>query len=428
MILHKNFRLLVMGLALMVSRLSGAAISNYEDVIVGERASGMAGAFTAIADDPSGMLYNPAGLVYAQDDYISLSVNSFQSKTLIYKDIFPGKDYTLKSNAFIPAFFGFINKYDFGAVGFSVIVKDMQSFDQNDRLEGLTQDPKGVYAINRQFSLEAQRYLLGPSVAIPISSNLSVGLSLFAKYTKQKFLDAQLNVFNPGDAGPYILSTSYLNESTFAFEPRLGILYSPVDKVSIGLNLIQGFHLTGKGSSRVLVSQADKTDQTTPKIPVGKFNEDLALITQDGFSQRDLLPFQASLGVAWYPSKDWLWAADFRYYGADPAYLEMDAVATFNASLGAEYYLDSRLPLRLGIFTNRAATPPVSQSSINQDTHIDFYGGSAGLSFVSPGSSLSMSFQYSTGSGESQIISNTTAVQKVVGNQMSVFFSGAYQL
>jgi hypothetical protein len=96
--------------------------------------------------------------------------------------------------------------------------------------------------------------------------------------------------------------------------------------------------------------------------------------------------------------------------------------------VGAEYYLDARLPLRMGVFTNRAATPALSESAVNQDTHVDFYGGSAGLSFVSPGSSLSMSFQYSAGNGESQIISNTTAVQKVVGNQLSVFFSGAYQL
>ena len=57
---------------------------HYQNFIVGERAAGMGGAFTAIADDPSATYYNPAGLVGAQKDILSasLSVYGFQQQSL----------------------------------------------------------------------------------------------------------------------------------------------------------------------------------------------------------------------------------------------------------------------------------------------------------------------------------------------------------
>ncbi|MEO1175145.1 MAG: UPF0164 family protein, partial [Myxococcota bacterium] len=36
--------------------------THYQDFIVGGRAVGLGGAFTALADDPSGLFYNPAGI------------------------------------------------------------------------------------------------------------------------------------------------------------------------------------------------------------------------------------------------------------------------------------------------------------------------------------------------------------------------------
>ena len=45
------------------SALALADDGHYQNFLVGERAAGMGGAFTAIANDPSGTYYNPAGLV-----------------------------------------------------------------------------------------------------------------------------------------------------------------------------------------------------------------------------------------------------------------------------------------------------------------------------------------------------------------------------
>ena len=48
---------------------------HYQDYIVGDRAVSLGGAFTAIAADPSGMWYNPAGIVDVRNTSLSLSAN-----------------------------------------------------------------------------------------------------------------------------------------------------------------------------------------------------------------------------------------------------------------------------------------------------------------------------------------------------------------
>src|SRR5262249_24447731 len=51
--------------------------SNYRPYLIGARAGGMGGAFTALADDPSGPYYNPAGIVVAKKSQLSLSGSLF---------------------------------------------------------------------------------------------------------------------------------------------------------------------------------------------------------------------------------------------------------------------------------------------------------------------------------------------------------------
>lgn len=45
--------------------------------LIGDRATGMGGAYTAVSDDASGLFYNPAGIVYVTDKNFSASVNAF---------------------------------------------------------------------------------------------------------------------------------------------------------------------------------------------------------------------------------------------------------------------------------------------------------------------------------------------------------------
>ena len=51
--------------------------NHYVNMLVGNRASGLGGAYTAVSDDPAGCFYNPAGIAFSPHLSISASVNAF---------------------------------------------------------------------------------------------------------------------------------------------------------------------------------------------------------------------------------------------------------------------------------------------------------------------------------------------------------------
>ena len=53
---------------------------HYNNMLIGDRASGMGGAYTAVSDDATGMFYNPAAIVYVGDRNFSASVNTRAAK------------------------------------------------------------------------------------------------------------------------------------------------------------------------------------------------------------------------------------------------------------------------------------------------------------------------------------------------------------
>ena len=84
---------------------------HYQDLIVGERAAGLAGAYISISDDPSGLYHNPAGIIYNFENYFSLSANVYKSSKLTYKKAVAGQDYSTESSGWVPNFFGATQNY-----------------------------------------------------------------------------------------------------------------------------------------------------------------------------------------------------------------------------------------------------------------------------------------------------------------------------
>ena len=58
---------------------------------------GMGGAFTAVADDASAIVYNPAGLGFALSNDLSGSANAFYQRKVTYKKTIGSKDFVEKS-------------------------------------------------------------------------------------------------------------------------------------------------------------------------------------------------------------------------------------------------------------------------------------------------------------------------------------------
>ena len=85
---------------------------HYNSLLIGDRASGLGGAYVAIADDPSGLYYNPAGTVYTASSNLSASMNAYNITNTKYKEVLgPGVDWERNSSLLIRTFSVLLNHW-----------------------------------------------------------------------------------------------------------------------------------------------------------------------------------------------------------------------------------------------------------------------------------------------------------------------------
>ena len=161
---------------------------HYNNILVGNRAAGLGGAYTAISDDASGLYYNPAGIVFSDDLQLSASANAVHTSTLTYKDVLgSGGDWKRKSSTIVPNFFGLTTKLGVGTFGFSYAVTDFDLEDQDTRLT----DIPGIssYVINIKNSDKVTKF--GPSYAIRLNDEWNIGATLYLHDREQDLVQNQ---------------------------------------------------------------------------------------------------------------------------------------------------------------------------------------------------------------------------------------------
>ena len=127
-------------LLLSSSLMAGSlATSNYNYIndLIGGRATGMAGAYTAISDDPSGAFYNPAGIVFAMENQVSLSVNSYRNKNVEFEKAISDNSYTQDISSFYPSLFGVIQSLGPVKIAITIININNDILDQDDYFTGI---------------------------------------------------------------------------------------------------------------------------------------------------------------------------------------------------------------------------------------------------------------------------------------------------
>src|SRR3989339_1039420 len=88
----------IIAATLLLAVAAQADDSNYRNTLIGERAFGLAGTFTALADDSSGIFYNPAGIVDANKDSFSLSASVYTLQNMTLKKAFAPLDSNLQED------------------------------------------------------------------------------------------------------------------------------------------------------------------------------------------------------------------------------------------------------------------------------------------------------------------------------------------
>lgn len=361
----------------------------------------MGGAYSAISDDPSGLYYNPAGIAHAAGASLNGSVNAYNSTYSEYKNVFGDKSWKRTSSGLIPNFFGLIQPFAGGMAGFSVVVTDAVADDQDQHFSNFT--PTGGVAVQDyyiNFNNQDTTYNIGPSFAYKPRDDIAVGLSLYGHYRKQQFILNQQVYLATTEQ---VWTNSYFQIVEYGINPVLGLMWSPFERLSVGMTLRKTVLL--QSSSRAQTTNKEATDVVISQPAVSTFTE------------RREQPLQLNIGGAYFANDRLLFSADVTW---NQSAGNRQSVVNFAA--GSEYYLNSQWALRTGLFSNLANTPKLSAAQTGQLEHVDLYGGSFSVTHFTRNSSLSLGINGSLGNGQAQV---STGVQELQMWTLTTFIAAS---
>lgn len=387
---------------------------HYNNMLIGDRASGMGGAYTAISDDATGLYYNPASIVYVGDKNFSASVNAYYSQSKQYENVIGNKPFKRKSSTLLANYFGIVKPFGEYKVGFSYAVPDAVSEDQNQSFDNVTATiQRHTINLNNRDST----YNFGPSIATEIRDDLSVGLTMYVHNR-----DAQLILNQYQEIGSTNNWTNYyFRVNEMGIRPILGVSWAPIEKLALGLSL-----------SKTIVLSSETSSQTTCWDTTNIAGKECTVSTP-GFQRPSIVksnikrtyPTRIALGAAYFVDRNLLVSGDFTYHTAvqDPVW--GDKVAVVNIALGTEYYLSKQWAVRGGFYTNMANSPDMVAGVTSIEEQINLYGLSLSVSNFSGSSSVTLGGTVNYGTGKSQI-STGNSIQDASTLGWLMFLSSSY--
>ncbi|MBI3773466.1 MAG: hypothetical protein HY272_12300 [Gammaproteobacteria bacterium] len=392
---------------------------HYINIPAGSRAADLGGAYTAVSDDPTGMLYNPAGIVYSPGSNLSASMNAYQTSKTTYKNVLGGiYNWERSSSTLLPNFFGVVQPLGKGVLGFSYAMPNSTIEDQDQSFTDIATS-LGIakeYIIN--FNNEDKTYLIGPSYAIELSKNLSFGATFYFQYRHQQRISNIITLYN----GDRLWNNDYFQQEEYSLLPILGMTWSPLDKWSFGATLSKP-NIIGSDITRYQTCLgANGAASNALCSPNNIVNH--SIVASD---KKYPYPLKATLGAAWFANDALLLSADLIYHNAIGS-LDEKRESTVNLALGGEYYLSPHWAVRGGLFTDYASTPDLQPNftAYNQPEHIDLFGLSASITHFTRNSSLTFGMTHSQGNGKAQIISGNTTLQDAALQNLSIYLAASY--
>lgn len=361
---------------------------HYKNILVGDKAATMGGAYIGISNDISGTYYNPAGIAYSNGTGVSASANVYHTQHTVYKGAIRNQDWDRKSAQLLPNFFGLMKTWGDNTLAFSIVVPDSFVQHQDQVYNNLPATPTQP-AINKYvFNLhsEDESYLIGPSYAFKFSDKFSIGTTLSYFYRKSRMQSYQ-NIWLDGGETESSTVTSDWGENGLA--PKIGFRYSPTEKISIGLTFFHIFIVSSNFNSQNTIKPRNSND-----IGFEQFTTK---------SKRNTST-QISVGLAYKLTDKWLLASDidFNISPQTDEFVPYGYQGVVNYSLGAEYTISKRHAVRAGFFTNQSnMNEPSDESSLI--THINMYGIATGYSYGMDSTSITIGLIYSAGSGKAQV-------------------------
>jgi long-subunit fatty acid transport protein len=358
----------------------------------GERDTGLGGAYAAISDDPTGIMYNPAGMAFSYHNSITMTSVNYDYTEKIYKDVLgpsrilgSSQNYVRQSKGFNPSFIGVmqsIGEFRFGIAIFSAIPRSIDQFNNASNPVAI----RDLADIKIRYTEDYKNTTTGPSLAWKLSEKISMGISLLGFFESNKI--TQNATFTSKD-GRFVNGSQDYQKNNIGQTTILGFMYQFTNLASLGISLKKYNHISGKerslfqtnfnsvSSANELIfedSSSDKFGAYIGSDPSSKRNTPIILMGDPRYTGRVPEPQELRIGLAYYPNEKFLISGDFIYtsgysysrnvFNYDPFqnqiifYSREDRLLnlqpTRNFALGLEYYLFNFLSLRLGVFTNNS--------------------------------------------------------------------------
>lgn len=375
-----------------------AAYSNANSILLGERAAGMGGAFTALTGDPSATpFYNPATTVLQLGSSLSASVNVYNRYATTIGDTSDFGDAPQRLNRgffrSLPSASGTVLNFKSFAVGLSIVVPDYDFYSGQ---------LKGTGDTSSSLSFVDESLWVGGTFSGKLTPTDAIGVSVY--YTARSLSrTANDRVTTGGGTGVVITSeeknlTSNAVVAVFGYHRKLSPLWS------VGVSY--------RPTSLPIAGEASYFKSVTETTP---FNS--TVLNRGNLRAVTKIPSRLAVGVAREVKNGNTISFDLQLFEGT-SYRDLPELAEgaedihhrqhLNFALGYEQLLRKALTLRLGAFSNLSAYhKPDLKYGTRQGDQVDQNGFSANINFVTDEKTwFTVGGYYSGGSGESTQLVN----------------------
>ncbi len=374
---------------------------HHNSFLVGDRAAGMGGAYSAISNDASGIYYNPGGLGFAADIQLSLSTTNYYTSSITQSG-YLGKSnsaFTLTDADLLSGLFGGLIKLSTNIpiyIAFGIYNKDYVNLDNEvdstgDNLISNTKFVQKLFSSENEYAI---------ALAIRAHEMFSLGFSVAffdIKYSETQTANIVSGPFSNPDNPPnnlYSYENWQFNSVFFArgIEFGLGLLFKPNDYFSFGLSGKYKYILLQEGHTNL---NENKVLTDLNFVPIGTnsypVTQQVNVITAQEYDKPfTYLPYMIRGGIAFYPADFQVFSADIIYHSennADNSFYQLKKVYDF--SVGSETKFFDTIGLRLGVFTNNwCGDPNISDQFVD----INFVGYTFGVAYFNKPASYSFTY------------------------------------
>ena len=365
--------LILSGLIILFSVIAEAA--SFQAPSLGARATGMAGAYVAVADDPLAVYWNPAGLAEVDGKQIMIG-STFVKGYASYEA--PKMDKEENKPAWQPI----------PHVAFSMPVNDAFAWGAGVYTPfGLSQewDDDSVYNYN-SIKSEINLTKLRTAVSWRASERFAVGAGIGVDWGSIEAKQAGIIVL-PGPT--YVPGFVIMEGDDTGYSGTIGFIWSPADQWKIGS--------VWRSATKM---EFDGDVDLDFGAPVGS--------GADNFSLDFTFPQMIAVGVSYAPSEKWLVSAqvDWTDWSTTDT-LKVDMVAnpdmviprdwndTYSIRLGTEYKVNDNWSVRGGYMWDPTPVPPETLDPMMFD--VSTHRVSMGLGYTTGNWKIDAAYMYSIG-------------------------------